>query len=88
MIHGVWAPWKPYAYCIFGRYKEVCERGGFIDSLEKACCKFLNCIYVLRMWHSPLCRTHLHPMSLILFLNLCAKPWDGLCCVVMVMHDM
>ena len=26
-------------------------------------------------------RAHLHPMFLILMLNQCVKPWEGLCCV-------
>ena len=38
-LYDSWSMGSMEAICLlhFGRYKEMCVRGGFIDSLEKAC---------------------------------------------------
>ena len=60
------------------------ERGGFTDRLEEACWKFLNCIYVLKIWHSPLWRAYVHAMFLDSHDESVCKPWEG---IVMCLCD-
>ena len=73
------------AICLlyFGRYKVVCVRGGFIESLERECCKFTNFICYKDMKFSSLENS---PSPHVLDYNgesMC-KPWEG---IVMCLCD-
>ena len=72
----------------------ICKEEYVIDSLVEACFlgildeEYWNCrlIGFIRIWHSPPWRAHLHPMSMILFVNHCASLGWSCKCVVKILY--